>query len=264
MSAPGAAPICTLLTDFGEHDGYLGAMKGRLLRLAPGVVLVDLTHQIPPGAIEVGCFVLGQAAPEFPEGTVHLAVVDPGVGSVRRGVAVEIDGQRYVAPDNGLLSAVLGAARETRVHVIGPRWLEAPGVSPVFHGRDVFAPVAAHLAAGGEAAAVGPPAEPASLVRLTLPRPQSGGDALRGEVVHVDRFGNLVTNLAVAPSWAGARVELADGRVLPFARTYADVAPGTLLALRGSSGLLEIAQRDGSAARALGAGRGLVVLLRAV
>jgi hypothetical protein len=255
--------LVTLLTDFGLVDGYVGAMKGRMLRIARGLELVDLTHEIPAGAIEVGAFVLRQAAPEYPAGAVHLAVVDPGVGSARRAVAVRIGAHRYVAPDNGLLTCVLDVARIGWLRVIGPRWLEAPGVSPVFHGRDVLGPVAAHLAAGGSPEDVGPEGDPASLARLRLPRPERLGSALRGEVIHVDRFGNLVTNLPLEPAAARARVELADGRALPLARAYSEVASGELCALRGSSGLLEIAQRDGSAAAALGAGRGLVILLRA-
>jgi hypothetical protein len=254
----------TLLTDFGLADGYVGAVKGRLLRLAPRVSLVDLTHEIPPGAVEVAAFVLAQAAPEFPEGTVHLVVVDPGVGSARRGVALEADGQRYVAPDNGVLSRVVASARVRWLRAIGPRWMDAPGVSSVFHGRDVFAPVAAHLATRGAIREVGPEADPASLTLARLPEPEVVGGGLRGEVIHVDRFGNLVTNLPLSFSHPRASVELPDGRALPVSRTYSDVDSGELVALRGSGGLLEIACRDGSAAERLGARSGLVITLRAV
>ena len=137
----------TLLSDFGTRDGYVGALKGSLLRRAPGARLIDVSHDIAPGAIASGAFVLAQAAPHFPSGTVHLAVVDPGVGSERRAIACEIGGHHYVAPDNGLLTLVLDLGGTVRAHLISRSELWNSEVSPVFHGRDIFAPVAAHLAA---------------------------------------------------------------------------------------------------------------------
>ncbi|HTO52110.1 MAG TPA: SAM-dependent chlorinase/fluorinase [Myxococcota bacterium] len=257
--------IITLASDFGTADGYLGALKGVLLVRCPGVQLVDLSHELAPGDVAGASHLLGRAAPHFPAGTVHLAVVDPGVGTARRGLALEIDGQRFVGPDNGLFSAVLEAGRAIAAHALENVSLWAAQPSPVFHGRDVFAPVAAHLARGGALAAVGSALASDTLVRLRSPKPQEDPrerGTLRGEVVHVDRFGNLVSNLP-APAGDGAvRVEVA-GQTLPLARTYGDVAPGALVALVGSSGRIEVAVRDGSAAAHLGARAGLVIILRA-
>ncbi len=253
--------LLTLTTDFGVRDGYVAALKGSILARAPALRLVDVTHEIEPGAIASAAFVLGQAAPHFPEGTVHLAVVDPGVGSGRRALACEIGPHRYVAPDNGLLTPFLDGA--FRVHELTRPQLWNPRVSPVFHGRDVFGPVAAHLAAGGALDDVGPRVDPASLVRLPEPRARREASEWTGEVVHVDRFGNLITNLVpeAAPG-SEARVEI-GGRSLPVHRIYADVGEGELVALIGSSGRLEIACRAGSAARVLGVSVGSVVAFRA-
>jgi S-adenosylmethionine hydrolase len=252
------SPVVTLLTDFGTRDGYVGAVKGVLLARRPGVTLVDLTHDIPPGDVAAGAFVLGQAAPWFPPGTVHLAVVDPGVGSERRAVACALGAQLYVAPDNGLLTRVLESVDAVRAHEISRAALRLPAPSDVFHGRDLFAPAAAYLASGAPLAGVGPALEVASLVRTAWPRPSLAPGAGEGQVVYVDRFGNLVTNLPVAPEAAGGIARLA-GQEIPVRRTYSDVEPGSLVALRGSSGLLEIACNRGSAAEVLGARTGDVV-----
>jgi S-adenosylmethionine hydrolase len=249
--------LVTLLTDFGLRDGYVGAMKGVLLSRCSGVQLVDLSHEIAPGAIDAGAYVLAQAAPRFPEGAVHLAVVDPGVGSSRRGVVVVTEQHRYVAPDNGLLTLVLEGTREVRVHAIENARLWAAEPSAVFHGRDVFAPVAAHLASGGGLDDVGPEVEVESLVR----RPWPETDAGAGSVVHVDRFGNLVTSLRLVASAQMAQVAIAGQRV-PFRRTYSDVPEGGLVALRGSMGLLEVACNRGSAAELLGVGIGEAVTVK--
>jgi S-adenosyl-L-methionine hydrolase (adenosine-forming) len=260
-----ASGIVTLTTDFGTADGYAGALSGVLLSRFPAVRLVDLSHELAPGDVAGASHLLGRAAPTFPPGTVHLVVVDPGVGTARRGLALEIDGQRFVAPDNGVVSDVLAAGREIAAHVLENVSLWAPRPSPVFHGRDVFAPVAAHLAAGGELAAVGPAVARDTLVRLRSPKPvadETEEGVLRGEVVHVDRFGNLVTNLPAPAGDRAAQISVA-GHALPLARTYGDVAPGALVAVVGSSGRIEVAVRDRSAAAHLGAGAGLVIILRA-
>jgi S-adenosylmethionine hydrolase len=252
-------PIVTLLTDFGLRDGYVGAMKGVLLSRCADLRMVDLSHEVPPGDIDAGAYVLRQATSRFPAGTVHLAVVDPGVGSSRRAVVVETERHRFVAPDNGLLTLALSGSRETRVHTIENRALWEPEPSPVFHGRDLFAPVAAHLASGGSVDAVGPAVPPNSLVRRPWPEPRRSDDVWTGAVVYVDRFGNLVTNLPVEEDETGrGNVEVAGRRVL-LARTYSDVPSGDLLAVRGSSGLLEVACHGASAAEQLGAQIGLVV-----
>ena len=249
-----------LLSDFGWSDGYVGAMKGAVLAACPEARLVDLTHAIAPGDVRAGARALAQAAPVFPEGTVFLAVVDPGVGSARRGLAAAIDGRLYVAPDNGLLGGVLEAARAVRTFALErpERWRAEP--SPVFHGRDVFGPVAGFLAAGGALAELGPEVRVDSLVRLEAKRPRRSGAAWIGEVVAIDRFGNLVTNLPARVGAQGA-VEVA-GRRLELRRTYADAAEGELLALVGSGGCVEIACTRGRAADVLGAAPGLLVAWR--
>ena len=253
--------IVTLTTDFGTADGYAGALKGAVLSRLPSARLVDLSHELAPGDVAGASHLLARAAPYFPPGTVHVAVVDPGVGTARRGLALRAGTQLFVGPDNGIFGGVLeGAGEPPGVRALENESLWRASVSPVFHGRDVFALVAAYLAGGGELAAVGPALAPADLVRLAAPAPRAVAGGLRGEVVHVDRFGNLVTNLC-APDGAAASVEVA-GRTLPLARTYGDVAPGALVALVGSSGRVEIALRDGSAAAHLEGSAGLVVTLR--
>ncbi len=255
--AAGPLSLITLLTDFGLRDGYVGAVKGVLHSRCSGVQLVDLSHEITPGAIDAGAYVLAQAAPGFPEGTVHLAVVDPGVGSSRRGLVVETEGHRYVAPDNGLLTLVLEGARRVRVRAMENPSLWATDPSPVFHGRDVFAPVAAHLASGGSVEDVGPELDRDALVRRPWPSAESGS----GVVVHIDRFGTLISNLKLADLPQVGRVEVA-GQHVPFRRTYSDVPKGSLVALRGSMGLLEVACNLGSAAARLGVGLGEPVTIR--
>jgi S-adenosylmethionine hydrolase len=253
------ASVVTLLTDFGLRDGYVGAMKGTLLSRCPGVQLIDLSHEIPPGGIDAGAYVLRQAAPWFPNGTVHVAVVDPGVGSSRRAVLVQTERHCFVAPDNGLLTLALADAPPLRVHVVENPGLWLSEISPVFHGRDVFAPLAAHVASGGDLDAVGPAASVDSLVCRPWPEPGRGGDSRKGAVVYVDRFGNVVTNLPVQETEVGiGTVDVAWQRV-SMAQTYSDVGPGEFVAVRGSTGLLEVACRDGNAAERLGAEIGSVV-----
>jgi S-adenosylmethionine hydrolase len=253
--------IVTFTTDFGYSDGYVGAMKGVVLSLAPGATLVDITHGIPAQDVIGGAMALAQAAPLFPSGTIHVAVVDPGVGGARADIVVEAQGAWFIGPDNGVLS--LAAAPPRRIHRI-----EAPGfrrepVSPTFHGRDVFAPTAGRLAAGEPASAAG--STLAELVELDAPLVRRVGDRVEGAVTHVDAFGNLLTSLAAHLVPEGAQVEVAgrEGTFHPsLGKTFADVAPGALVAYIGSSGLLEIGLRDGSAARMIGAARGSPVRLR--
>lgn len=248
--------IITLTTDFGLEDYYAGAVKGAILRLAPHVQVVDLSHCIPPQDVLAGAFVLRHAAGEFPPDTIHLAVVDPGVGSGRRPLALDSGGQLWVGPDNGLFSFAL----ETpgwRAHEIAHPELRGRRLSPTFHGRDLFAPTAARLAAGFPLEQVGP--RVADPVRLEEARPHREGGRLVGQVVHVDRFGSLITNIAEAdltPWREGWRICLGEGRVLErLCQTYSEAEPGALLALIGSAGLLEIAINGGAAARSLNLGR---------
>lgn len=262
------AGIVTLTTDFGSRDGYVGAMKGVVLRLGTGLALVDIAHEIEPQNVAHGAVVLRAACPRFPRGTVHVGVVDPGVGTERAGVVVLAGGHAFVGPDNGLFALVaaeLGEPIEARrIDAAGPlRGIVAAEPSSTFHGRDVFAPVGAALAAGAiDAATIGPIHEPAALP-IAPPRPIDGG--LEGTVTYLDRFGNAVTNLSAAELAAGglqrARVEV-SGRTVAIVATYGEAEPGGICALVGSEGFLEIAVRDGSARDRLGLTHGATVRVR--
>ncbi|HEX9483754.1 MAG TPA: SAM-dependent chlorinase/fluorinase [Gemmatimonadaceae bacterium] len=244
--------IVTLLTDFGTSDGYVGEMKGVLMSGAPDCVVTDIAHDLVPQDVEAGRLALARYWRRFPTGTIHVAVIDPGVGGTRVALAVESEGRFLVGPDNGILSPAMLHPGARCVSLRVP-----PGASATFHGRDVFAPAAVRLASGMSLDALGSPHEDPVLLRT----PESIRDAngvTHGVVLGADRFGNILTNLVAR---RGASVEIA-GRVLPVARSYVDVASGELSALTGSSGLLEIALRDGNAATLLGAQRGQPVLLR--
>ena len=243
-------PVITLLTDFGTGDSYVAEVKGELLRLAPAATLVDVSHTIAPGDIAAGAYVLGRSWHHFPEGTVHLAVVDPGVGTSRPALALRAHGHAFVGPDNGIFTHVL---RESAVEIV--RLPVHDGAAPTFHGRDVFAPAAAALAAGRPLQPLGTPFAEIP-VRLAVREPYHEGKTLIGEIVYVDRFGTLVTNFTREnlPSYASIEIEGLDvGRLH---RTFGDVPTGGLLAYLGSGGQVEIAVRDGSAARRLGIGVG--------
>ncbi|HEX6965608.1 MAG TPA: SAM-dependent chlorinase/fluorinase [Gemmatimonadaceae bacterium] len=245
--------IITLLTDFGTADGYVGEMKGVLLSLAPEARLVDISHDVEPQDIERARLAIARFWRRFPAGTVHLVVVDPGVGTARRAIAVASDGRFLVGPDNGVLSPALLVRGARVVSLATPSHS-----SSTFHGRDVFAPAAALLATGTSLDSLGPSVDD-PIVRRTPETTRLPDGTIVGQVINTDRFGTLVTNL-VAPR--GGSVEIAGHSVGALKRTYADVPSGALLALIGSSGLVEIAVRDGSAARELAVGRGARVLLR--
>ena len=245
-------PIVTLLTDFGTADGYVAEMKGVLLSALPTVTLVDVSHDVPPQDTEGARLCVARYWRRYPPGTVHLVVVDPGVGSDRAALAVASNGRLLVGPDNGVLSPALVTPGPEVVRLTIPS-----AAAPTFHGRDVFAPVAAQLAAGAPLASVGAPFADATILRT--PEPQRSPDgSIVGQVIHVDRFGNAVTNLLAA---RGGTVEVGR-RLLPLRRTYADVGPGEFIALTGSTGLIEIARREGSAAASLDLARGSRVILR--
>lgn len=242
-------PVVTLLSDFGTADSYVAEVKGRLLSLAPGLTIVDITHDVAPGDVAGAAFVLGRAWRQFPAGTVHIAVVDPGVGTARRALAVYAGEQWLAGPDNGVLDAALAKPGAQAYALPVPR-----DAAPTFHGRDVFAPAAAVLATGGEL----PLTKVADAVRLGIPEPRRRGARIVGQVVYVDRFGTLVTNIP------GARLDRAGTvRVGPHdlavRATYADVGSGEPLAVVGSAGMLEIAVRDGRADAVLGLSRGAAV-----
>ena len=245
-------PIITLLTDFGTADGYVAELKGVLLSAAPDVTIVDLSHEIPPQDVESARLAVARYWRRFPSGTVHVVVVDPGVGSDRSALAVSSDDRFLVGPDNGVLSPALLASGSRAVSLPIP-----PSASATFHGRDVFAPAAAHLATGTAIDALGGPCvDP--VVRRTPEARRAGDGSVIGEIIAIDRFGNAISNL-IAPR--GGRVEI-RGRTMPIVRAYADGPVGDIIALVGSSGFVEIAQRDGSAARALEITRGTRVTLR--
>ena len=246
-------PLITLLTDFGTADGYVGEIKGALLSRVPDATIVDVTHDIPPQDVEAGRLALARVWRRFPPGTVHLAVVDPGVGSERGALAVESDERALVGPDNGVLSPALLVSGARAVVLPVP-----PAAAPTFHGRDVFAPAAAELALGRALDALGEPANDPVIRRTPEPHRLSDG-AIQGEVISIDRFGNAITNLV---GLRNGVVEV-NGVALPLRRTYADVARGSLLAVVGSSGLIEIAVRDGSASDKLRLQRGDVLVFRA-
>ena len=245
-------PIITLLTDFGTADGYVAELKGVLFSAVPDATVVDLSHEIPPQDIEWARLAVARYWRRFPSGTVHIVVIDPGVGSARTALAVSSDGRFLVGPDNGVLSPSLLASGARAVALPVPT-----SASATFHGRDVFAPAAASLATGTPIDALGAVCDDPIIRRTPEARRGSDGSVI-GEVIAIDRFGNAISNL-IAPR--GGRVEIA-GRVLPIVRAYADAGAGDVIALVGSSGFVEVAQRDGSAARALSITRGTPVILR--
>ena len=259
------APVITLLSDFGVKDAYVAAMKGVILGINPDVVVLDITHEVPPQDITAGAFVLAAAAPYFPPGTIHLAVVDPGVGTTRRGLAAKARDQFFVGPDNGLFHFMFRDAPDLAIVFLKNPAYFRPEVSPTFHGRDVFAPVAAHLSLGVALNELGPRVtDPAA---LPIPSPTFIPEAAKGEIIYVDRFGNLVSNIrwdALVDWLAGREFHLRIGSLLltNLSRTYADVASGEVLALKGSHGYLEIACNQASATERLGLGVTAAVIIR--
>jgi hypothetical protein len=246
------APCIALLTDFGTSDGYAGAVKGVLVSLCPDVRIIDITHSVAPGDIRGGAFALMTAVGTFPAGTVHVAIVDPGVGTDRRGLLIEAGGSFFVGPDNGLLS--LAAVAPRRVWSLDrDQWFRRP-VSPTFHGRDVFAPIAARVASGIAPQELGTAL--GGIIEIRIPPLRLTSDCLEGEVFHVDRFGNVVTSIR-AGDLPGAReaLEVVVGdRTALFYDTYGRAPSGTLIAVVGSSGFVELSFVGASAARVLAAG----------
>jgi S-adenosylmethionine hydrolase len=255
-------PVVALLTDFGLRDHYVGAMKGVIVGICPDVTLVDISHDVPAHDVLGAALELGAAYRYFPDGTIFLVVVDPGVGSARRGIAVQAREYTLVGPDNGVFSAVLDEVPPKRVVELTDARYRRPTVSRTFEGRDRFAPAAGWLAAGVPLANLGPPTEPAC--RLNLPRPEPRGDALVGQVLWIDRFGNLVTNVdrAACERFApGGSMTVSIGAHggVPFVSTYSDVPHGELCALIGSADRLEVAANGTSAASTLSVARGASV-----
>jgi S-adenosylmethionine hydrolase len=250
--------LITLTTDFGVRDSFVGVMKGVILGICPDARLVDLTHEIAPQDVRGAQLALESAVAFFPPGTIHLAVVDPGVGSARRPLALESGGQRFVGPDNGLFTFTLADPGWTAVTLEVSRY-RLPEVSGTFHGRDVFAPAAAHLACGVALAELGPRAR--DLVRQPLPVARREGASLLGEVLVADRFGNLITSITVGQlrGAPGVAVEVGWRSLGALRATYAEGERDRAAPILGSQGRLEIFVRDGDARALLGAGPGTPV-----
>ncbi len=254
-------PIITLLTDFGTKDPFVGVMKGVLLSICPGAQLVDLSHEVPPQSVLAAAFLLKTSIGYFPKGTVHLAVVDPGVGSARKAVALKSRGHFFVGPDNGLLSAALKDRGIERVVELTQRKYQLPNPSSTFHGRDIFASVAAHLAKGIPLARLG--TKQNNWIWREIPKAYKTHQGWVGQVLWVDHFGNLVTNLERKHIPKIFRLKIGKTVIvnLSLATHYAQVKKGTVIALIGSSGNLEISINGGNAAQKLGASIGVPVTL---
>lgn len=261
--------MITLLTDFGYRDPFVGVMKGVIASIAPEVVVVDVTHGIEPQSVRAGGIAWRQAVPYFPAGSVHVAVVDPGVGSDRAIIAAKRHGSLFLAPDNGILGYLVdedaaGSPFEEAVCVTESRYFRSH-VSSTFHGRDIFAPVAAHLALGIELSSLGPPTVP----RLEMlpgckrvPSADGATDDLCGEIIDIDCFGNCLTNVVLEARDDVREIHVAGRIVQGLSTSYADVGVGELLAVVGSSRFLEIAVRNGRADRELAVTVGTGVVVR--
>jgi len=258
------ARIITLTTDFGRRDPFVGIMKGVILGICRDVQLVDLTHEIAPHDVLEGALALEAASHFFPSGSIHVAVVDPGVGSARRAIAVRAGGHFFVGPDNGIFTSALLGAEWSAVSLEAAPY-RLPEVSQTFHGRDIFAPAAGHLASGVSLEDLGP--HIADPERLVIPEPTIEGDAIVGEVIASDRFGNLVTSLTAeclgGISADGAfTVELAGRKLGPLVKSYEVGGPGAPSPIIGSGGRLEVFVKRGNAHAILGVGRGARVRVR--
>lgn len=260
-------PIITLLTDFGAQDSYVGIMKGVILGINGSARLIDLCHEISPQDVRGAAYILGTSYRYFPQGTINCAVVDPGVGTKRHGLVVKTDHYFFVGPDNGLFTMIYDQEEGVEVYKIAASAYTLPEISSTFHGRDVFAPVAAHLSQGVSCSELGELiSEP---VRITALRPDAEGPVLKGAIIYVDRFGNLITNIARADFDRFVGQEhfeiVADDVIVDrVVDTYSDAPPGTITALFGSTGHLELSLVMGSAARRLNLGAGGTILVRRV
>lgn len=258
-------PVIALLSDFGTRDHYVGTMKGVILGICPDVTLVDVTHEIAPHDVLEGALELAASYKFFPAGTIFVAVVDPGVGSSRRGIAAEIGDYRFVCPDNGLLTAVIRDAPPKKLVELTERRYARPTVSRTFEGRDRFAPAAAWMAKGIPLAGLG--RNLSDCQRLDIPQPVEDNGRLNGAVLRIDRFGNLVTNIdrKVFEKFGregGVHIAAGGAMVGRLVATYADMQSGEVCALFGSTDHLELAANSGSAAQMLGLTRGAPIEIR--
>jgi len=255
--------LITLTTDFGLSDWFVGTMKGVILGIAPRAAIVDITHEIPAGDIRAGAFALRASYRFFPKGTVHVVVVDPGVGSERKAIVVETDNYFFIGPDNGVLSWALAKERIKTIRTLqNERYFLQP-ISRTFHGRDIFAPVAAHLASGVPIQKLGPILK--DFISLPWPRPKRGRNRIEGEVIYIDGFGNAITNLDCSllrsPQSSFCEVHAKPRCVCPLKRFYQAVPQKTPVAIAGSSDLIEISINGGSAEERLGLKIGTPVMV---
>lgn len=259
-----AIAMITLLTDFGDRDTYVGVMKGVIASINPRISVVDLTHQIPPQDCRAAQFHLSQAYPYFPADTIHLAVVDPGVGSQRRAIAIATSRGYFVGPDNGLFSGILEAEHPIAiVELNNPQYWYTQNLSQTFHGRDIFAPVAAHLASGVPIAAVGTTVDFQTLVQLCPLTYTLEHQQILGQIQHIDHFGNLITNIpaAAVQGW-NWQMEIEAGKTIPTGQRYSDVENGETIALIGSHSWVELAVNQGNAGLVWNLGVGSTVRVR--
>jgi S-adenosylmethionine hydrolase len=255
--------IITLTTDFGLKDGFVGVMKGVIWEIVPDVHIVDLSHEISPQNVLEGAYIMGRSAPYFPKGTIHVGVIDPGVGTDRRPIAAKLGSQYFVGPDNGLFSFMLARAENNGEEVViidtdNPKyWLSE--ISNVFHGRDIFSPVGAHLAKGVPLEKLGTRID--NPVRLKLLEPEKKGDGWVGQIMHIDHFGNIATNFKHKhlDNMGPVVVQLCGVEIQGLVRTFGERPPGDLIALFGSTGNLVISVVNGNAASRLKAEPGDLV-----
>ncbi len=246
--------IITLLTDFGTQDHYVASIKGVILRINPNCTLIDITHQVRPHDIREGAFVLANASPYYPKGTIHLAVVDPGVGSPRKPILFVTRNYFFLGPDNGLLSLAAERDGVKQAIALNSRRFFLPKISTIFHGRDIFAPVAGHLSLGVKPSLLG--SEIDSWVEVRLDKPRLRKNMLVGSVVHVDNFGNIISDIHEEQLFRfarGRRFVIKAGKVSlrELKKGYWEVKKGGLMALLGSGGFLEVSVREGNAQKML-------------
>ena len=245
--------MLTLLSDFGYQDIYVGVMKGAIATINPQLQVVDLTHAIPPQNIAAASFALMNAYRYFPPGTVHVAVIDPGVGSQRRGIAIKIEEGFLVGPDNGLFGGILAKSPGIgAVELTNPQYWRLSSPSYTFHGRDIFAPVGAYLGSGVPLRNLGKEIDVNSLVQLSLPSYEVKPEKIIGFIQYIDHFGNLITNIPAGEIEGKSWFVLVSSRKIPATQTYSDRPLGELMALIGSNGWLEVAVNGGSAKDVLG------------
>ncbi len=264
--------VITLTTDFGTSDAYVGVMKGVILGINPNAQIVDITHAVPPQDIHEAAFLIHTAHRYFPKGTVHVIVVDPGVGSDRQAIVCQTNTAFFVCPDNGILTYLLqeiesNGKQAKNVVAIQNSDYHLPDVSQTFHGRDIFAPVAAHLSLGVPLADIGPPVH--NLVRLSIPTFEEFGDKLVGEIIKIDSFGNAITNitenrLSALLGTSAYEIRAGNAYLKQLNTAYAESEIGEPLAIVGSSGMLEIAVNGGSASQVLGLKRGDTVVIQTI